>query len=331
MDIERIDPGDRVRLAEAYEVLTASSVRAYDTPWTWQEFRESVRLPDPWLDHVLLLVRDEHGDAVAAADVGVPTRDNTDQAWPQIWVRPGWLPSDAADALLDRIRTDAQQRGRRFIVVMAAWDLGAPSSPMRELLERAGYELAIENGHRVLDLPVDETAMTALAADASQHHRDYALRAWRGRCPDEWVEPYAGLRARMLDEAPRGATSYGAEDFGSGRVRLEEDLLTAQRRVGHTTVAVDEGGTVAGHSQLVVPGTDEVNAYQWDTLVLPEHRGHRLGLALKAHNLLAAAGDLGSRTRLHTWNAVENAPMVAVNERLGYRLVEYAGEFQYRV
>lgn len=55
---------------------------------------------------------------------------------------------------------------------------------------------------------------------------------------------------------------------------------------------------MAGHTHLVIPGTDQVNAYQWDTLVLPEHRGHRFGLALKArHRLVEHNGELQRRLR----------------------------------
>ncbi len=98
--------------------------------------------------------------------------------------------------------------------------------------------------------------------------------------------------------------------------------------IGFTQVAIAAGGRLAGHSQLVVPQTDQENAYQWDTLVLPEHRGHRLGLALKVANHQAAADALVPRTLIHTWNSDTNDPMVAVNAALGYRAVRQQAIFQ---
>ena len=85
------------------------------------------------------------------------------------------------------------------------------------------------------------------------------------------------------------------------------------------------------HTQLiidVVPGRDPGKVFQDDTLVLPRHRGHRLGLALKVANLRAVQRAHPDRRVLHTWNAEENGPMVAVNNAMGFRPVERLGEYQ---
>jgi len=78
----------------------------------------------------------------------------------------------------------------------------------------------------------------------------------------------------------------------------------------------------------VVPSAERGRAYQWDTLVLPEHRGHRLGLALKVANLRALQAEHPEVTRITTWNAEQNGPMVAVNVELGFEIVERLQEWQ---
>ena len=70
----------------------------------------------------------------------------------------------------------------------------------------------------------------------------------------------------------------------------------------------------------------------WGTLVLGEHRGHRLGLAMKARGLQELQRRIGpERTRVLTCNAEQNAHMVAINERLGFRPVEVVPTFLLRV
>jgi hypothetical protein len=68
------------------------------------------------------------------------------------------------------------------------------------------------------------------------------------------------------------------------------------------------------------PRSQPARAYQWETLVSAGHRGHRLGTLVK----LAALQELSARspgTRfITTWNAQENAPMIAVNDLLGARV-----------
>ncbi len=64
------------------------------------------------------------------------------------------------------------------------------------------------------------------------------------------------------------------------------------------------------------------------TMVLPDHRGHALGLSMKltTHADLMAA-EPGCRL-VTTNNADANAQMNAVNDQLGYRLVEQQLEVQ---
>ena len=58
------------------------------------------------------------------------------------------------------------------------------------------------------------------------------------------------------------------------------------------------------------------------------HRGHRLGVALKARNLLAMSEARPDARRVHTWNAVVNGPMQDINRAFGFRVVEQLHEFQ---
>ena len=69
-------------------------------------------------------------------------------------------------------------------------------------------------------------------------------------------------------------------------------------------------------------------AYQWDTLVLADHRGHRLGQLVKAANLRALRAGLPQVRRVVTWNAESNAPMLRVNRALGFEPVGRMVEWQ---
>jgi len=52
------------------------------------------------------------------------------------------------------------------------------------------------------------------------------------------------------------------------------------------------------------------------------HRGHRLGLLTKAAMLDWLASAEPGLQRLVTWNAASNKHMVAINEALGYELLD---------
>jgi hypothetical protein len=58
------------------------------------------------------------------------------------------------------------------------------------------------------------------------------------------------------------------------------------------------------------------------------HRGHRLGLLLKAGMLLWLAEAEPRIETVDTHNAESNNHMISVNEALGYRVMARAVEFQ---
>ena len=82
--------------------------------------------------------------------------------------------------------------------------------------------------------------------------------------------------------------------------------------------AVKDGRLVA-FTDLQVPLAQPERAHQGGTLVLREHRGHRLGALVKAAVLRELAATLPEVRRISTYNSDTNTPMVAVNEALGFR------------
>ena len=79
------------------------------------------------------------------------------------------------------------------------------------------------------------------------------------------------------------------------------------------------GGRLVGYTSIQLPEDPPHLAFQHDTLVTREHRGHGLGLALKLANLRVLAERLPQVRTVRTWNAAENAHMLAVNTAMGFR------------
>ncbi|MNW53221.1 hypothetical protein D3C74_307740 [compost metagenome] len=77
-------------------------------------------------------------------------------------------------------------------------------------------------------------------------------------------------------------------------------------------------GTLAAFSVFAYPKDRTAFAFQEDTLVLREHRGHRLGMLVKVVNLDELAVRRPATERIHTWNAEENDHMLAINIDLGF-------------
>ena len=132
----------------------------------------------------------------------------------------------------------------------------------------------------------------------------------------------------MVSEAPMGDVEMDPEVWDESRLREEEAELAGMRRTRLSTFALAPDGEVAGFNELLHAAHDVANAYNWDTLVLPAHRGHRLGMALKVDNLRRFQRAFPDARRVHTQNAAQNGPMIAVNDAVGFVPVEQIGEWQ---
>jgi GNAT superfamily N-acetyltransferase len=326
--IEQVDVRDDAAVEEVHAVEVAAHARPYAAPRSLSERVVMMRRPQPYRDSRWYVGRDGHGRAVGCATIEMSLVDNTGIAEVSVGVLPGHRRNGYGTAILGHAGDVVRGVGRTSVLSSADWGMDEDGSPARRLLERAGLTLRELEIQRVLDLPVDPRRLERIQRDVAAQHREYELVGWHGRCPDEWVDQYAVLLGMIIGEAPSGALEIENECYDADRVRDDELELAAQLRVGYTTVAVAPDGTLAGHTQLIIPTTDNVNAFQWDTLVLSEHRGHRLGLALKAQNHRAAADALASKSLVHTWNSASNGPMIAVNDALGYRPVRRVGVFQ---
>lgn len=143
--------------------------------------------------------------------------------------------------------------------------------------------------------------------------------------PAESSEPMAGVEfASLADVDPevvwRLRQAIAADDpSGLTTATPLERWLTDWRDPLHRLdlgVAALAGGQLIGFSQVSAVGTRGWNDL---TGTSPDHRGRGIALACKVRALqrCAAAGI----TAVTTGNDRSNAPMVAINDRLGYRLL----------
>ncbi len=217
----------------------------------------------------------------------------------------GEPPADAPDGL--RAPTG---HGR-----IRAADAGAAFARAR------GWSLEQAERYSVLDLPVDTALLARLRADAeARAGREYRLVRWADRAPDEHLDAIAELYTRMSTEVPFADLAVAEELWDGDRVRAAEHGI-AEAGNGYLLVAAEHvaTGRLAGFTEVEYPRDQPAVVFQQDTLVLPEHRGRRLGMLVKAAMLAWLGQERPAARRMHTWNAEENDHMLAINVALGFR------------
>jgi RimJ/RimL family protein N-acetyltransferase len=202
------------------------------------------------------------------------------------------------------------------------------SHAFRRFAEKNGFALANTEVRRELRLPVPADHLAAWAAEAAPHHLGYQIETFVDDVPDELIGSLCHVMNQLSRDAPTGDIELEAggrtpETFRKrGQVRREMGITM------YWALATDATGQTVAYTNLAVPEGPRDVVEQGGTLVLRGHRGHRLGLAVKSANLAAVQATHPERTRVNTQNAEVNAPMVAINEKMGFRPVELALEFQ---
>lgn len=312
MDIRVLSDAD---FEQWYAVYSAAYSRPFDAPWL--EVEKRVNLTDDEYTSTVALAGWQAGRIVVGGAVVLPLRDNLELAYVDLFTHPEARRQGHGSAMLAAIADVARQHGRTRLFLEAMWSVADTTDAGHEFLGSHGSSVDLLDAVRVLDLPA--------SVGESPVAEGYTLHAWRGACPEEWVAEYADLRHRMNAEAPSGEVGLESEHWDAARVRLDEANAARSRRITQVTIARSDQGSLVGHTQLSIP-EDSTEVYQWDTLVLKEHRGYGLGMSLKAENMRAAADLLVGRSRIVTYNAASNDHMIAVNEELGYRLVAWSAE-----
>ena len=256
------------------------------------------------------------GAVVGALRVLLPLRDNTSVAHLDVAVSPASRRRGIGTALLAEGMRLAGAAGRRSLV--AEVDEPGPDTPGRAFARAHGWTCDLQETRRDLLLPVAEERLSAPEAEAVAASAGYEVVTWRDRTPEALLEDRALLSRRMSTDAPSGDVPVGEEDWDAARVREQETLTLARGRTVLSAGAVRDGRLVA-FTDLHVPLAQPDRAHQSGTLVLREHRGHRLGARVKTAVLRELAATLPAVRRISTYNSDGNRPMVAVNEALGFR------------
>jgi GNAT superfamily N-acetyltransferase len=331
--IEELDPFDDDQMKHYHAVYDESERHEsrYACPETLGDLAIRFRSPSEYEMRLGFFARQD-GDMVAAGLVLLPLRDNVSLADVDVHVLPAHRRKGLGTRMAMHLAQVARAHDR---TTWNGWlygrDLDEPEGTLRpgeHFATRLGMSLKLLDVQRRLPLPVPPDRLRHLLDTAAEHHSGYSFVSWVDHCPDQHVAAYCALKAAMNSLTPLGDLEVEVQHWDEGRVREEEAMMSDSGRSRHVVVAVAPDGSLAGHNELVLSEHEPDVVWQWDTLVLHQHQGHRLGLALKVRNLRDVQAAHPERTHVRTFNADANTHMIAVNEAMGFVPVSYLGEWQ---
>jgi GNAT superfamily N-acetyltransferase len=328
VDIRELDTADESQIRAWWAVGKAAegAYRAIDTYWSWEAARVMLTRGRAEFDEVLLGAYD--GDVmVGAAMLGLPIMDNPHLAFGDVYVLPEHQRRGIGRALVAEVEAETRRRGRRQIVV-EAYTRPGEDGPSLRFARALGFTEALEEEMKVVDLVETEPLWEELDREALSSSSGYRLVTWYDDVPEEHMAGFCHLNEAFNTEAPTGDLELEDEVWDVNRVRDRESRARESGRHDVVTAALAPDGSMVGLTEAGTNLNSPERGFQSGTLVLPEHRGHRLGLAMKVANHRALRARFPRCRILVTGNAGVNAAMNAVNDRLGYRTVERCVEVQ---
>ena len=316
------DAGDVAAALELTNVVSAAD-SPFEHPWLPHRFDTLLRRgwdgepPAPYLATV-------EGRPVGTALMFTSERDNTHLAWLWLAIHPEQRRKGYGSALYERMVDEVRAAGRTS-VGMDGWEheraLGFAAKfgleKKSQAIMRRQHLAELEPGY--LEKLYDEATTPA---------SDYELVRIVGRTPPDMVDAMVVL-VSAINDAPTDDLDIEDEVFTAERLAAYEDAALARGNRIYRLVARHRGtGALGGHTVVAVEEERPAYAHQHDTAVARAHRGHRLGMLLKAGMLLWLADAEPRVETIDTWNAESNDHMIAVNDLLGYRVMGRELQFQ---
>lgn len=328
MDIIPLDRDDDVMLKGVFAAACRSEAvsRVQPVRRAVDEFVKQVRFdfPGERTEGAVALV---DGTPVGWSQLFFPERDNLDKSWFNLEVDPQFRRQGVGSALLEWAEERARAGGRQMLLGEVYTPVGDRETHAdREFALKRGYSVASVEIVRSLPLPVDAELLAGHWQRAAEAMGDeYEVTVHVDGVPEELRQGVCDASNRLILDAPTGDVDFEPESM---TVEDYQTMLDHQRETGRTmvtAVARHTGtGVVAAYTDLAYPAADPDIVFQWGTLVLPEHRGHRLGMAVKVANLEELARVAPDRRSVQTMNDEQNPWMVQINKDLGFEIIEEA-------
>ncbi len=286
----------------------------HDPLWSDGSMREYLGVTMPGERKIMWLAEERPGDAAR----GVPALGEAnvlmlgDIGVVEIIVHPKARRAGVGRALLTEVVRKASAEGFTALGVEVPGDTTAI-----EFYEKFGFARAFTEIRSVLNLgSVDWYALGEVAAGIGAGYR---IDFYAQSPPEELYPAYAAAKAEVRETYDLGDLELRPSSYEPQRLRASIQTLAARGLKLYVVFAVHEKtGEVAGLTEVVVPQQHPTRADQYDTVVVPRHRGYGVGRAIKARMLFELRSAEPGLTQVQTWNATVNEPLIRVNQELGF-------------
>jgi len=333
VELRLIEPDDEDGIAEFAAVLQASDKELWPDlcGYTAVDLRAFARFKGKSRRWELLAAREPGGPTLGVGLMEFPLLENLHSTEITLAVHPAHRRRGVGTAIVEKMAERAAVDGRRTLNTIVDVPIALDDHGSQHFAPRVGFEATLTGHQRALHVPMeglrrDELREVVVSARDAELYR---ISAFVAPWPKGILDDQCDLLRVMSTDEPAGDGERQAEHWDEARVR-EHDELDAAREVTRLASVAQHvpSGRLVAMTELLIAEDAPGQAWQMITVVHPDHRGHRLGLAIKLANLDLLAEVRPAVRVIITGNAAVNAPMIGVNDMMGFEIISEGAFWQ---